>query len=67
MVEFCVPDMNTFSKEIMEVLVAFEALPKSYKKIALAHRYLSDEISVYEFADLAREFIKQYENPPFLN
>jgi hypothetical protein len=24
--------MNTFSKEIMEVLVAFEALPKSYKK-----------------------------------
>ena len=49
--------MNFPSEHATKIVFAFDKLPKTPEKDALAKRYLSDEISLSEFVNLAEEFM----------
>jgi hypothetical protein len=46
------------SEHVTKTVFAFDRLPTSPEKEALAKRYCSDEISLFEFVALAEELLK---------
>ena len=46
------------SEHVTKTVFAFDRMPKTPEKDALAKRYCSDEISLFEFVALAEEFMK---------
>jgi hypothetical protein len=47
----------------LKTVVAFEAMPSTEEKEAIRQKFLSSEISAYEFAKEAEEYLNKQKEP----